>query len=118
MVDLRPTLMPLRAYRGDDFSLGLRFLSSRHPIEPINLSAWEDLAAEVRRTQDGDLLATLTVTVTEATEGRLTIEAAASVIDALPTSCRLWWDFERAEAGLVRTLLAGTFWVSKDTTHA
>jgi hypothetical protein len=113
---LRPARLDVRAYRGDDFALGLRFMEDDDT--PYDISGWSDIEAQVRSSPDAAALLDFTVVVTDAPQGRLSVLADDLLVDDLPTGCLLCWDLQRVEAGSLRSMIGGRLVVEKDTTHA
>lgn len=111
-----PGVLNLRLYKGDDFARGMQFTDSDG--NGIDITGWTFLA-QVRETPGGDtVLATFTVTVTDAATGNLDIELAAADIDDLETGRLLAWDLQVTASGAVRTYVRGSVKVDTDVSRS
>jgi hypothetical protein len=111
--ELLPARLDLIIYRGDDFLKSLQFTDDED--EPINITGWTFLSQIRKTANDDELLAALTVTVTDAATGKLDLTLAASITKSLVTGV---WDLEAVADGDTRTYLAGDAIVTSDVSRA
>lgn len=112
----QPGVLNLRLYSGDDFSRDMQLVDSND--DGIDIEDWTWLA-QVREAPGGDtVLATFTVTVTDAANGRFTLSLTDTAIDDLETGKRLHWDLQATDDGAVRTYVRGSVIVDGDVSRS
>jgi hypothetical protein len=112
-IDLRPGRLDYRVRRGDDFADTVT-IKEGSPLAAVDVSA-RTYTAQVRRTTEGAVVATMTISMTAAASGQVTYS-----IDDTVTATMLGdyvWDLQQASPA-IRTLLGGKFKVEADVTRA
>jgi hypothetical protein len=101
--------------RGDDFAAQLT-IQEGEPLAPVDVSA-RTYTAQVRATADATTVtATFSVDMTDAATGIIVLRLADTVTDDLGGS--YVWDLQQDTAGVIRTLVGGSFVVVDDVTRA
>lgn len=112
-LDLQPATLNVAYYRGD--------------IRPITINVTEDgvaldvsgdeFIAQLRRDEDGDLVAELEIDDTDAATGVLIVQPADADVDALSGTYK--WDLRRTPAAATKpvTLIEGTYKVARDVSR-
>ena len=113
-IDLRPARLDYKITRGDDFSDTVT-IKEGDPAAAVDVSA-RTYTAQVRRTKDGDVVASMTIDTTNAASGEIGYSIADTVTDDM--SGEYVWDFQQSSGGVVRTLMGGKFTVDLDVTRA
>lgn len=111
-----PGVLNLRLYSGDTFTRSLQFTDSDGVA--IDITGWTFLA-QIREAPNADLvLATFTVTVTDAADGRIDITLSASDVAGLENSRFLSWDLQVTASSAVRTYVRGSVKVDTDVSRS
>ena len=114
------TLDPIQLYRGDSRKFTFKFWADDAKTVPVDLTAFGTVfAAQVRHDPDLSVLVALTMDTTAAATGVLSFTIPPTAWADLPFSA-LGWDIQvsAGDGSSVTTLVAGTFQVVKDFTHA
>lgn len=114
-VDLRPARLDYKLVRGDDFGDTVLFQDDGDPPAAIDVST-RTFSAQVRSTPDGEVVASMSIDMTDAATGAVGYAIANADTDEL--SGEYVWDFQQSVGGSVRTLMGGKFVVYADVTHA
>lgn len=109
-----PAKLNYKIVRGDDF-VDVVTIKEGEPAAAVDVSA-RTYTAQVRSTPDGDVVVAMSIDMSSAASGE--IGYAISDTDTAEMSGQYVWDFQQSTAGVVRTLMAGTFTVEKDVTRA
>lgn len=112
-IDLRPARLNYRIRRGDDFADTVTIREGQ-PLAAVDVSA-RVYTAQVRRTAEGAVVATMGIDMTDAATGDVTY----SIEDAVTATMKgdYVWDLQQSAAGVVRTLMGGAFKVDADVTR-
>lgn len=109
-----PTRHDFHIYRGDDWARTITFADPAGAV--IDVSS-RTFAAQIRATADSaTILATMTVTMTQAALGIVEISLSAAQTAALEAGVDRW-DLSQTVSGLKTTLLAGAVYVEGDVTR-
>lgn len=101
--------------RGDDFAHQFT-IQEGDPLAPVDVSA-RTYTAQVRAAADSTtVVATFSVDMTSAATGIVILRIADTVTDDL--SGPYVWDLQQDSAGVIRTLVGGSFTVVPDVTRA
>lgn len=112
-IDLRPAVLHYRLTRGDDFADTVT-IKEGDPLAAVDVSA-RVYTAQVRATADGDVVASMSIDMTDAASGQVSYSILGSVTDDLLGD--YVWDFQQSTGGVVRTLMGGKFRVASDVTR-
>jgi hypothetical protein len=110
-VKILPAKLGYKITRGDDFADPITFTEDG---DPIDVSA-RTYTAQIRRTTEGEVEATMSVDMTDAATGVIVLTLADSITEDMDGS--YVWDLEQDTAGVLRTILAGPFEVLRDVTR-
>lgn len=111
---MRPGLLHLDIYQGDDFEKVLTFTEDDGTA--IDVTGWT-LKGEIRNAPGGTtVVETFTITKTNAVGGEIEMALTAAETLAVPAGI-YYWDLQRTVVAQVRTLLAGKAVVRKDVTR-
>lgn len=113
-IDLRPARLDYKITRGDDFSDTVT-IKEGDPAAAVDVSS-RTYTAQVRRTKDGDVVASMTIDTANAASGEIGYSISDTVTDDM--SGEYVWDFQQSSGGVVRTLMGGKFTVDADVTRA
>jgi hypothetical protein len=113
-VKVLPAKLNYKITRGDDFA-DVVTIKEGDPSVAVDVSA-RTFTAQVRSTPDGDVVASMVIDMASAASGEVGYSLADTVTDDLAGS--YVWDFQQSTAGVIRTLMGGTFVVEKDVTRA
>lgn len=114
-VKILPGKLNYSITRGDDFADSIT-IQEGDPLEPADVSA-RTYTAQVRATADATTVtATMSVDMTDAADGVIVLRIADTVTDDLSGS--YVWDLQQDTAGVIRTLVGGSFNVVPDVTRA
>lgn len=108
--------LDLKIYRGDTVEPILFELLQDDEITPINISGWT-FAAQIREKQDDTaVVAAFTAVITDAPNGRFTLEMSAVLTDLLPKKTCVWDCQRTLPNGKKRTIVAGKVFTTRDVT--
>lgn len=114
-IKLLPAKLNISMTRGDDFADEFT-IQEGDPLAPVDVSA-RTYTAQIRTAADETTAtASFTVDMTDAATGVIVLRLADTVTDDL--SGPYVWDLQQDSAGVVRTLVAGSFTVVPDVTRA
>ena len=115
LAGLAPGDLPLRVQKANDYAVVLEFLDQDE--QPIDATGWT-LAAQIRETYQGALLASFDFDQDGLDDHQIRIKMSAAQTDAIGEGT--WpWDLIRTAGGpSVRTLLAGVAVVVPNATEA
>jgi hypothetical protein len=113
VIDLRPARLDYRIRRGDDFADTVT-ISEGTPLAAVDVSS-RTYTAQVRQTPDGEVVATMTIDMTDAATGVVGYSIQDSVTATMLGE--YVWDFQQASPA-IRTLMGGKFKVEADVTRA
>jgi hypothetical protein len=113
-VKVLPAKLNYKMMRGDDFADEVT-IKEGDPSAAVDVSA-RTYTAQVLSTPDGAVIASMTIDMASAASGVVGYALADTVTDDLSGS--YVWDFQQDTAGVVRTLMGGSFVVEKDVTRA
>ena len=113
-IDLRPARLDYKITRGDDFADTVT-IKEGDPAVAVDVSS-RIYTAQVRRTKDGDVVASMTIDTTDAATGQISYSVADTVTEDM--SGDYVWDFQQSSGGVVRTLMGGKFTVDADVTRS
>ena len=114
-VKVLPGKLNYSMVRGDDFAAEIT-IQEGDPLAPVDVSA-RTYTAQIRTSTDATTVtATFSVDMTDAATGVIVLRLADTVTDDLSGS--YVWDLQQDTAGVIRTLVGGSFVVLKDVTHA
>lgn len=112
-IDLRPARLDYKIRRGDDFADTVT-IKEGTPLAAVDVSA-RVYTAQVRRTTEGAVVATMTIDMTDAATGVVGYSIEDSVIATMLGE--YVYDLQQASPA-IRTLMAGKFKVEADVTRA
>lgn len=112
----QPASVDLRIYRGDTFE-AQEFRWEQPAGTPVNITGYT-VAAQIRLKPDAeDTEAEFECTITDAVNGKWTIEMADDVTEDLPKKT-LYWDMQlTSPGGVTKTFAAGKIVLTKDVTR-
>lgn len=113
-VKIIPAKLNYTMVRGDDFADEVT-IKEGDPAAAVDVSS-RTFTAQLRATPDGTVVASFVIDMTSAATGVVGYSLADTVTDDLSGS--YVWDFQQSTAGVVRTLMGGSFTVLKDVTRA
>ena len=113
-IDLRPARLDYRLVRGDDFADTVT-IKEGSPAAAVDVSA-RTYTAQVRRTADGAVVASMTIGMGSAATGIVVYSIADTLVATM--SGEYVWDFQQNTGGSIRTLMGGKFIVDADVTRA
>jgi hypothetical protein len=114
-VKVLPGKLNYSMVRGDDFAAEIT-IQEGDPLAPVDVSS-RTYTAQIRTSTDATTVtATFSVDMTDAATGVIVLRLADTVTDDLSGS--YVWDLQQDTAGVIRTLVGGSFVVLKDVTHA
>jgi len=113
-VSIKPARLNYKIVRGDDFA-DVVTIKEGDPSAPVDVSP-RTFAAQVRRTPDGAVVASMTIDMSSAASGEVGYALADTVTATM--SGQYVWDFQQTTSGVIRTLMAGTFTVELDVTRS
>lgn len=113
-IKITPAKLNYTIIRGDDFADTVT-ISEGEPSAPVDVSA-RTYTAQVRSTPDGTVVATMTIDDTNAATGVIGYSLPDTDTDGMDGA--YVWDFQQDTAGVIRTLMGGSFVVLKDVTRA
>lgn len=113
-VKVIPAKLNYTMVRGDDFADQVT-LKEGDPPAAVDVSA-RTYTAQLRSTPDGAVVASFVIDMTSAATGVVGYSLADTVTDDLAGA--YVWDFQQDTAGVIRTLMGGSFVVNKDVTRA
>jgi hypothetical protein len=117
-IDLTPAVLDLNLYAGDDGSFQIIFVDIDNNTIDVSIFTWE---AQIRNTRASSDHISLTVDVSEANVGILTIDIPESVTRSLANN--LWnktsqWDLQSTDGtSPVVTILQGSVYCGLDVTR-
>lgn len=114
-VKVIPAKLNYTMVRGDDFADQVTIKEGGPPAVAVDVSA-RTYTAQLRSTPDGAVVATFTIDMTSAASGVVGFSLPDTTTDDLAGA--YVWDFQQDTAGVVRTLMGGSFVVNKDVTRA
>lgn len=115
VIDLRPARLDYKVTRGDDFADTVT-IKEGDPLAAVDVSARTYTAQVRRKADDAEVVAQMSIDMTDAATGQVTYSIADSVTDDMDGD--YVWDFQQSTAGVVRTLMGGKFKISDDVTRA
>ena len=110
MIDNTAAVIEWRVTRGDDWSLPLVKKNS-----PVSMSGWTWLAQvkpSASRTETAAVA--LTADTTNASSGAVLFTVANTLTDAI-TAGTYWYEIQRTNGGVIRTMLCGPLIIEGDT---
>ena len=113
-IKITPAKLNYSIVRGDDFADQVT-IQEGDPAAPVDVSA-RTYTAQIRSTPDGEVVQAFTISMASAASGIVAYsiaDADTAVLDGAYV-----WDFQQSTAGVVRTLMGGSFVVLKDVTRA
>jgi hypothetical protein len=113
-VKVIPAKLNYTMVRGDDFA-DVVTIKEGDPAAAVDVSA-RTYTAQLRASADGAVVATFSIDMTSAASGEVGYSLADTTTDDLAGG--YVWDFQQDSAGVIRTLMGGSFTVLKDVTHA
>jgi hypothetical protein len=114
-VKVLPAKLNYSMTRGDDFAAEFT-IKEGDPLAAVDVSS-RTYTAQVRSSADSTtVVATFSVDMTDAATGVVVLRLADTVTDDL--SGTYVWDLQQDTAGVIRTLVGGSFAVLKDVTRA
>lgn len=113
-VKVIPAKLNYTIVRGDDFADQVT-IKEGSPAAAVDVSA-RTFTAQLRASADGAVVASFTIDMTDAATGIVGYSLADTTTDDLAGA--YVWDFQQDTAGVIRTLMGGSFVVLKDVTHA
>lgn len=113
-IDLRPAKLNYRVTRGDDFADTVT-IKEGDPAAAVDVSA-RTYTAQIRRTADGDVVASMTIDMTDAATGQVHYSLPDATMATLDGE--YVWDFQQDAGGSIRTLMGGKFTVDVDVTRS
>lgn len=114
-VKVIPAKLNYTMVRGDDFADQVTIKEGGPPAVAVDVSA-RTYTAQLRSTPDGTVVASFTIDMSEAASGVVGYSLPDTTTDDL--SGAYVWDFQQSSAGVIRTLMGGSFVVNKDVTRA
>jgi len=108
-----PAKLNYKILRGDDFA-DVVTIKEGTPAAAVDVSS-RTYAAQVRSTPDGDVVVSMTIDMSSAASGEVGYSIADT--DTADMSGQYVWDFQQTSAGVIRTLMGGTFTVESDVTR-
>lgn len=113
-IDLRPARLDYKITRGDDFADTVT-IKEGSPAAAVDVSS-RTYTAQVRQTKDGEVVASMTVDMTDAASGEVTYSIADTATADMVGD--YVWDFQQSTSGVIRTLMGGKFTVDADVTRS
>ena len=113
-IKVTPAKLNYTIVRGDDFADTVT-IKEGDPLAAVDVSA-RTYTAQVRSTPDGTVVASFVIDMTDAATGVVAYSLSDTVTDDLDGA--YVWDFQQDTAGVIRTLMGGSFVVLKDVTRA
>ena len=113
-VKVIPAKLNYTMVRGDDFADQVT-IKEGDPPAAVDVSA-RTYTAQLRSTPDGTVVASFTIDMSSAATGVVGYSLPDTTTDDL--SGAYVWDFQQSSAGVIRTLMGGSFVVNKDVTRA
>lgn len=113
-IKITPAKLNYTIVRGDDFADTVT-IKEGDPAVAVDVSA-RTYTAQVRSTPDGTVVASMTIDMTDAATGIVAYSLPDTTTDDLDGA--YVWDFQQDTAGVIRTLMGGSFVVLKDVTRA
>lgn len=112
-ISVLPAKLNYKVTRGDDFA-DVVTIKEGVPAAAVDVSA-RTYRAQVRDTANATtIIATMTIDMTNAATGEVGYSIPDTTLDDM--SGNYVWDFEQTSAGVVRTLMGGSFQVVPDVT--
>lgn len=116
-----PASYPIEHYRRDTFVFVLDVVEDTTAEAPIDISG-NTYQMQVRNARTGDLIVDASTTTGEITlpsTGRIKVQFTNTQNNALTADCKMVYDIQQVDGdGVSKTLLAGSFTVTDDVTHA
>lgn len=112
-VTILPAKLSYKITRGDDFA---DVVTIKEAGIAVDVSA-RTYTAQVRSSKNSTtVVATMAIDMTDAAIGQVGYSIADTVTDDM--SGNYVWDFQQDTAGVIRTLMGGSFFVDPDVTRA
>ena len=114
--DSKPADVRWPVTRGDDETMPLQFFTTYIGPDdagnvPLDITG-RTYAGKIATGRGGDVIATITYTVDDATTGQVTASISDTITDALPNSIYVWDCVENAGTSNETTLIVGRMHVS------